>query len=426
LSFAALAQYFPKEVSGHANAALGVLNMGTAFALQCLSGFIVALWPADGGRYYPAAAHQAALAASLGLQLLALGVFCAPRRRLRPTPMAVAVARALGYDVATIPPASPARVAAWAQHARLLRTYATGWRLAACATTIVCVILSALLSMAVDRAGAALYVADNGHVARVSTGGSPLDMAETAVRPLVQAAAFSAPSLPGFGHPRIDDGTTERLRAFALDIGASIAAWAATAPAPVPTATVSGLLLLLTMLTAILVAADRRADVRSRRAWSCLDLSAARLPPHQAVVIDRPLDTPAAVTQRARLPARASIAVEAGPIPLAQPGRSRRAGRGARRTHPPRTARVRPGASGRPASVPRRRSSASSPGIGWQPPAPVARADDALLHGSLVVRDDLGYPVPIAAGELDAIETYLDPVLRDLLVHARAQHEDDS
>jgi hypothetical protein len=33
--------------------------------------------------------------------------------------------------------------------------------------------------------------------------------------------------------------------------------------------------------------------------------------------------------------------------------------------------------------------------------------------------------VPIAAAELDAIETYLDPVLRDLLVHARTQREDD-
>jgi MFS family permease len=87
LSFAVLAQYFPKEVSGRANAALGVLNMGTAFGLQCLSGFIVALWPADGGRY-PAEAHQAAVAAGLGLQLIALGVFFTPGRRLKPAPMA--------------------------------------------------------------------------------------------------------------------------------------------------------------------------------------------------------------------------------------------------------------------------------------------------------------------------------------------------
>ena len=46
LSFAILARYFPKEVAGRANAALGVLNMGTAFGLQCLSGFIIAQWPA--------------------------------------------------------------------------------------------------------------------------------------------------------------------------------------------------------------------------------------------------------------------------------------------------------------------------------------------------------------------------------------------
>jgi hypothetical protein len=48
-----------------------------------------------------------------------------------------------------------------------------------------------------------------------------------------------------------------------------------------------------------------------------------------------------------------------------------------------------------------------------------------LLDGDLVVRDNLGHPVPISAAELDAIETYLDPVLRDLLVHARAQRKDD-
>ena len=86
----------PRRSSGRANAALGVLNMGTAFGLQCLSGFIVALWPADGGRY-PAEAHQAAMAAGLGLQLIALGVFFAPKRRLQPAPMAHAVARALGF-----------------------------------------------------------------------------------------------------------------------------------------------------------------------------------------------------------------------------------------------------------------------------------------------------------------------------------------
>jgi hypothetical protein len=362
------------------------------------------------------------MAAGLGLQLLALGVFCAPRRRLRPTPMAVAVARALGYHMASIAPASPAGVAAWAQHVRLLRTYATGWRLAACAATVLCVALSALLSSAMDRTGVALYVADNDQGPAVR---SSLNVTATVAAPVVQAAAFSAPSLPAFGHPGIDDGTPERLTAFALDIGASIAAWAATAPAPVPTATVSGLLLLLTMLTAILVAADRRTDVRSRRAWSRLDLSAARHPAHPAAVIHRPLDAPTAATRCTGLPAPPNVVVETGSVPLAQPGRSRCTGRRARRTRPPRTARVRYGAPGRAASGPRPRGSASSPRIGWQSPASFPQVDDASLGGEFIVRDNLGHPVPIAAAELDAIETYLDPVLRGLLVHARTQREDD-
>src|SRR5262249_54441410 len=95
LSFASLARYFPKELVGRANAALGVLNMGTAFGLQCLAGLIIAQWPADGG-HYPAQAHQVALAGGLALQLVGLAVFFAPKRRVQPIPMAHAVARALG------------------------------------------------------------------------------------------------------------------------------------------------------------------------------------------------------------------------------------------------------------------------------------------------------------------------------------------
>jgi MFS family permease len=97
LSFAILARYFPKEVAGRANAALGVLNMGTAFGLQCLAGVIIAQWPADGG-HYPAQAHQAALAAGLALHLVGLAVFLSPKRRAQPMPMCRAVARVLGVD----------------------------------------------------------------------------------------------------------------------------------------------------------------------------------------------------------------------------------------------------------------------------------------------------------------------------------------
>jgi Bacterial conjugation TrbI-like protein/TrbL/VirB6 plasmid conjugal transfer protein len=56
-----------QEVAGRANAALGVVNMGTAFGLQSLAGLSIAQWPGDGG-HYPAVAHQASMAAGLALQ----------------------------------------------------------------------------------------------------------------------------------------------------------------------------------------------------------------------------------------------------------------------------------------------------------------------------------------------------------------------
>jgi MFS family permease len=156
LAFSVLAQYFPKEVSGRANAALGVLNMGTAFGLQCLSGFIVALWPADGG-HYPAEAHEAAMAAGLGLQLIALGVFCAPRRRLKPAPMAHAVARALGFSRAPLPIARPV-YASWTYQAELARRQRAAWAFAAAASAALCVGLAATLSITISRPAVALHV----------------------------------------------------------------------------------------------------------------------------------------------------------------------------------------------------------------------------------------------------------------------------
>ena len=45
LSFAILAQYFPKEMSGRANAALNLLHVGGAFLLQSATGLIIEQWP---------------------------------------------------------------------------------------------------------------------------------------------------------------------------------------------------------------------------------------------------------------------------------------------------------------------------------------------------------------------------------------------
>jgi MFS family permease len=156
LSFAILARYFPKEVAGRANAALGVLNMGAAFCLQSLSGFIIAQWPAADG-HYPAQAHQAAMAAGLGLQLIALGVFLAPRRRLKPAPMAHAVARALGFGQVRSPIVGPV-YASWTYQAELARRQKAAWAFAATASAALCVGLAATLLITISRPAVAFRV----------------------------------------------------------------------------------------------------------------------------------------------------------------------------------------------------------------------------------------------------------------------------
>jgi MFS family permease len=70
LSYAILAEYFPKELAGRANAALNVLHIGGAFVLQFLTGMVLQLWmPTDG--HYPEVAYQAAFALNLLFQIAA-------------------------------------------------------------------------------------------------------------------------------------------------------------------------------------------------------------------------------------------------------------------------------------------------------------------------------------------------------------------
>lgn len=170
LSFAILARYFPKEVAGRANAALGVLNMGSAFALQSLSGLIIALWPATDG-HYPAEAHEAAMATGLGLQLIGLGVFLAPRRRAPQMPMAVAVARALGLDrsiAMAMPAPYAAALSAWRRHIVHTRRQATAWRFAAVASMTLCVGLGGALSLTLARPALAFHLVEGSPSTRTS------------------------------------------------------------------------------------------------------------------------------------------------------------------------------------------------------------------------------------------------------------------
>ena len=70
LSYAILAEYFPTELAGRANAALNLFHIGGAFVVQYMTGLVVQLWaPTDG--HYPEIAYQTAFAFNVGLQIAA-------------------------------------------------------------------------------------------------------------------------------------------------------------------------------------------------------------------------------------------------------------------------------------------------------------------------------------------------------------------
>lgn len=78
LSYAILAGRFPTRIAGKANAALNVLHIGSAFAVQTLIGVILDRWPRDAFGHYPSAGYAEAFGFVVILQALALAWFVRP------------------------------------------------------------------------------------------------------------------------------------------------------------------------------------------------------------------------------------------------------------------------------------------------------------------------------------------------------------
>jgi MFS family permease len=77
LSFAVIADYFPREFAARANGALNLLHFGWAFTIQYGIGLVVGQWTSQEG-HYPVVAYQAAFGLSLALQAAALVWFAMP------------------------------------------------------------------------------------------------------------------------------------------------------------------------------------------------------------------------------------------------------------------------------------------------------------------------------------------------------------
>ncbi len=70
LSFAILAEYFPKQLAGRANGALNLFHIAAAFVVQYVTGVVLQYWTPQAG-HYPEIAYQTAFALNLALQVVA-------------------------------------------------------------------------------------------------------------------------------------------------------------------------------------------------------------------------------------------------------------------------------------------------------------------------------------------------------------------
>jgi MFS family permease len=81
LSYAMIAEYFPRELAARANGALNLAHFGSAFAVQYGIGLVVGQWSSQDGQY-PVIAYQLAFGLSAAFQAAALLWFAVPWLRM--------------------------------------------------------------------------------------------------------------------------------------------------------------------------------------------------------------------------------------------------------------------------------------------------------------------------------------------------------
>ncbi len=150
LSFAILSEYFPREMSARANAALNILHLGGAFLHQYVTGVIVSLWPPEAG-HAPAEAYATALGLGVVLQIAAFLWFLVAAQGARtPVFRAMQPARrmsALPSQRVAIVDYGNAQLAL-ARHVARARSQAAHWRRIGIASAALCLCLGITLGIA--------------------------------------------------------------------------------------------------------------------------------------------------------------------------------------------------------------------------------------------------------------------------------------
>ncbi len=143
----AISRPYPSEASGRANAAISVLQLGYAFAVQCFIGMAIDYWPSEHGRH-PVEAYQAAFAANLLVQVLAFAWFIAPAIRGHLFTRGLAsrrLPRTFSANARNDLNAYLAAQHAWRERVTNAETQLQSWRLAALTSMTVCIVLATLV-----------------------------------------------------------------------------------------------------------------------------------------------------------------------------------------------------------------------------------------------------------------------------------------
>jgi hypothetical protein len=164
LSYAILAEYFPKEIAGRANGALNLFHFGAAFVIQYIIGVVLAQWPSQEG-HYPAIAYQVAFGLNLCLQTAALAWFAFSHVRTRALTLVSAVRRgARGRTWTARGSNTPGRDPATGRD-RLdsAQRQVSFWRLAGLGSASLAALLAPTLAVSVVRANLTPYTVATAH-----------------------------------------------------------------------------------------------------------------------------------------------------------------------------------------------------------------------------------------------------------------------
>jgi type IV secretory pathway TrbF-like protein/predicted MFS family arabinose efflux permease len=155
LSYAILAERFPKELAGRANGALNVFHFGWAFVVQYATGLILAQGSRGGG-HYPVIAYQVAFGLNAAIQSAALVWFSLDR----PAALSSTSRRRIPDSRFTCEhvPAHDRAAQAWSRRMRAARAQAKHWRGVALGAISLSVVLSLALAISVSRTEIAPYI----------------------------------------------------------------------------------------------------------------------------------------------------------------------------------------------------------------------------------------------------------------------------